>query len=72
MFILEQDSTRVHKNVPQASEGLQPYFKESEGIQASVAAFLLDSPLKNFFLWVVWHKKEEKLSTDELPTQKSN
>jgi hypothetical protein len=44
----EQGSTRVYKNVPQALEALQPYFKESKGIQGSIAAFLQDSPLKNF------------------------
>ncbi len=48
-FSLEQGSTRVHKNVPQALEVLKPYCKESEGIQGSVAAFLQDSPSKNFF-----------------------
>ncbi len=46
----EQGSTRVHKNVFQASEALQPYFKESEGIQGSVAGFLQDLPSKIFFL----------------------
>jgi hypothetical protein len=30
-------------------EALQPYFKESEGIQASVAAFLQDLLSKSFF-----------------------
>ncbi len=45
----KQGSTRVYKNAPQALEVLQPYFKESEGTQASVAAFLQDSPSKNFF-----------------------
>jgi hypothetical protein len=44
-----QVTTRVYKNVLQASEALQPYFKESKGIQASVAAFLQDLPSKNFF-----------------------
>ncbi len=48
-FFLEQGSTRVHKNVPQASEALQPYFKESGGIQGSVVAFLQDSPSKILF-----------------------
>jgi hypothetical protein len=45
----EQDSTRVYKNTLQASEVLQPYFKESKGIRASVAAFLQDLPSKIFF-----------------------
>jgi hypothetical protein len=45
----EQGSTRVYKNVPQASEALQPYFKESEGIQGSVLAVLQDSLSKIFF-----------------------
>ncbi len=31
------------------SEALQPYFKESKGIQASVAEFFPDSPSKIFF-----------------------
>jgi hypothetical protein len=48
-FILEQGSTRVHNNVPQASEALQPYFKESKGIQGSIAEFLQDWPSKFFF-----------------------
>jgi hypothetical protein len=48
-FFLEQGSTRFHKNVPQASEALQPYFKESKGIQGSVVAFLQDLPSKIFF-----------------------
>jgi hypothetical protein len=47
--IYKQGSTRVDKNAIQASEELQPYLKESEDIQASVAAFLQDSPSKNFF-----------------------
>ncbi len=45
----KQGSTRVDKNAFQASEALQPYFKESEGIQGSVLAFLQDLPSKNFF-----------------------
>jgi hypothetical protein len=44
-----QGSTRIYKNSLQALEVLHPYFKESEGIQASVAVFLQDLPLKNFF-----------------------
>ncbi len=36
---IPQVTTRVYKNALQASEGLQPYFKESKGIQASIAAF---------------------------------
>ncbi len=43
----EQVTTRVYKNVFQALEALQPYFKESKGIQGSVVAFLQDSPSKN-------------------------
>ncbi len=49
----EQGFTRVYKSALQALEVLQPYFKESEGIQASVAAFLQDLPSKDFFLQVV-------------------
>jgi hypothetical protein len=45
----EQVTTRVYQNVFQGLEALQPYIKESEGIQASVAAFLQDSPSKFFF-----------------------
>ncbi len=45
----KQGSMRVSKNVPQALEALQPYFKESEGIQGSAVVFLQDSPSKNFF-----------------------
>ncbi len=52
-FFYEQGSTRVYENAFQASVELQPYFKESEGIQASAAAFLQDSPSKIFFLQVV-------------------
>jgi hypothetical protein len=51
-------------------EALHPYFKESKGIQASVTAFLQDSPSKIFFLQVVKRKKEEKFSADELPTRR--
>jgi hypothetical protein len=40
----KQGSMRVSKNVPQALEALQPYFKESKGIQGSVTAFLQDLP----------------------------
>jgi hypothetical protein len=65
-----QVTKRVYKNVLQALEALKPYFKESEGIQASVAAFLQDSPLKFFFLRVVSRKKEEKVNTDKLPTRR--
>ncbi len=43
----EQGSMRVSKNVPQASKALQPYFKESKGIQGSATAFLQDLPSKN-------------------------
>jgi hypothetical protein len=54
VFFLEQGSTRVHKNVPQASEALQPYFKEGRGIQGSVVAFLKSFAVKEFlFLQVV-------------------
>ncbi len=49
MNTVPQDTTRVYKNALQALEALQPYFKESEGIQASIAAFLQDLPSKNFF-----------------------
>jgi hypothetical protein len=45
----EQGSMRVSKNIPQALEALQPYFKESEGIQGSFLAFLQDLPSKFFF-----------------------
>jgi hypothetical protein len=45
----KQGFTRVYKNALQALEALHPYFKESEGIQASVAAFLQDLPNKIFF-----------------------
>ncbi len=45
----KQGSTRVYKNALQVLEALQPYFKESEGIQASVVAFLQDLPSKFFF-----------------------
>ncbi len=66
----EHGSTRVYENATQALKALQPYFKESEGIQGSVAAFLQDSPSKIFFLWVIERKKEEKFSTSELPTRR--
>jgi hypothetical protein len=48
-FFYKQGSTRVYKNAIQVSEELQPYFKESKGIQASVAEFFQDSPSKIFF-----------------------
>ncbi len=35
----KQVTMRVYQSVFQALEALQPYFKESEGVQASVAAF---------------------------------
>ncbi len=44
----EQGSTRVYENVFQVSEALQPYFKESKGIQGSAAAFFQDLLLKIF------------------------
>jgi hypothetical protein len=44
-----QVTMRVYKNALQALEALQPYFKESKGIQASVMAFLQDLLLKIFF-----------------------
>ncbi len=49
-YEVQQESRR---NTSQAPEALQPYFKESEGIQASVAEFLQDFPSKNFFLQVI-------------------
>ncbi len=48
-FFYEQGSTRVYKNIFQASEVLQPYFKESKGIQGSAAALLQDLPSTIFF-----------------------
>ncbi len=42
-------STRVYKNATQASEALQPYFKESKVIQGSIAAFLQDLLSRIFF-----------------------
>ncbi len=47
--IFLQGSTMVYKNATQALEALQPHFKESKGIQASVVAFWQDLPSKNFF-----------------------
>jgi hypothetical protein len=47
--VCKQGSTRVYKNAIQASEALQPYFKESEGILGSAAAFLQDLQPKIFF-----------------------
>ncbi len=55
----EQGSTRVYKNTLQASEALKPYFKESEGIQASVAAFLQDSP-SIFFSYESFNARKKK------------
>jgi hypothetical protein len=45
-YEVQQESTR---NAFQALEALQPYFKKSGGIQGSIAAFLQDLPLKNYF-----------------------
>jgi hypothetical protein len=52
------------------SEALQPYFKESEGIQASVAAFLQDLLSKNFFPTSRLMQERRKIGTDELPTRR--
>jgi hypothetical protein len=57
--------TRFNKNVTQASEALQPYFKEGKGIQGSVAAFLQDLPSKNFFPTSRLMQERRKVSTDE-------
>ena len=56
----KQGSTRVYENVFQASEALQPYFKESEGTQGSVAAFLQDLPSKDFFSYESFHARKKK------------
>ncbi len=65
-----QVTTRVYKNALQASEALQPYFKESKGIQASVAAFLQDFPSKNLFPMSSLKQERRKFSTDKLPTRR--
>jgi hypothetical protein len=65
-----QVTMRVHKNVPQSSEALQPYFKESKGIQASVTAFLQDLPSKYFFPTICLMQERRKNSTKELPTRR--
>ncbi len=67
---LLQGSTKVYKKATQASEALQPYFKESEGTQSSVAALLQDSPLKNFFPTSRLTQERRKVSTNELPTRR--
>ncbi len=57
----KQGSMRVSKNIPQASEVLQPYFKESKGIQASVMAFLQDLPSKVFSYELFNARKKKNL-----------
>jgi hypothetical protein len=59
-FFYEQGSTRVYRNVLQASEALQPYFKESEGTQAPVVAFLQDLPSKIFFSYELFDARKKK------------
>ncbi len=65
-----QGSTKVYKKATQASEALLPYFKESKGTQGSIAAFLQDSPSKNFFPMSRLTQKRRKVSTNELPTRR--
>jgi hypothetical protein len=52
--------TIVYKNDTQASEALQPYFKESKGIQASNGAFWQDSPSKKFFSYESFNARKKK------------
>ncbi len=63
-------STKVYKKATQATEALQPYFKESKGTQGSVVAFLQDSPSKNFFPMSRLTQERRKVSTNELPTRR--
>ena len=58
-FFYEQGSTRVYKNVPQALEALQPYFKESGGIQGSIAVFLQDL-LSKIFSYESFNARKKK------------
>ncbi len=57
-YEVQQESIR---NTFQASEALRPYFKESKGIQASVATFLQDSPSKNFFSYKSFNTRKKKI-----------
>ncbi len=56
----EQVTTRVYKKIFQVLEALQPYFKESEGIQASVEVFLQDLPSNNFFSYELFNARKKK------------
>jgi hypothetical protein len=56
----EQGSTRVYKNILQASEALQPYFKESGGIQGSIAVFLQDL-LSKIFSYESFNARKKKI-----------
>jgi hypothetical protein len=51
---------RFNKNATQVLEVLQPYFKEGEGIQGSVAAFLQDLPSKKFFSYELFNARKKK------------
>ncbi len=51
---------RFNKKATQALEALQLYFKEGEGIQGSVAAFLQDSPSKIFFSYESFNARKKK------------
>ena len=51
---------KVYKKATQASEALQPYFKESKGTQGSVAAFLQDSPSKKFFSYELLNSRKQR------------
>ncbi len=53
-------STKVYKKATQASELLQPYFKESKGTQGSVAVFLQDSLSKKFFPYESFNARKKK------------
>ncbi len=47
--VLYKIQQKLTRNVFQALEVLQPYFKESGGIQGPIVAFLQDLPSKIFF-----------------------
>ncbi len=59
-FFLEQGSTRVHKKVPQASEVLQPYFKEGRGYSRLRRGVLTRFAFEEFFSYELFNSLSAK------------
>ncbi len=68
---VQQVTTRVYKNALQASEALQPYFKESKGISRTSLhrGVLTRFAVEEFFSYELLNSRKQRILYNELRTR---